>query len=251
MECPHCKANLSDIEVRTTADQVVHVSECQNCGGHELEPGLVHLLAANTTQNLDSILPKSDSVPTHHPVCTHCQQTMSLIKDDSVPQTVTVFHCPNNHSEFYPSGQLHLLKRAQSVKIEFANLWGIPLHKIAKLALPLAIVFSLVTLGPQAINLLNTNQEVRIQAGEPISTPRINQISDTQVIITFTSQDEDSYTLNITSPVTHTFSNTQSTDQHVFSLTELEPSTLYEYYLSPNSNEDLLHGPFFFDTTTQ
>lgn len=233
MTCPHCHENLSSIEIQTTDGQSTSIDECLNCGGHFLPPILANFISTNSAKNIDSIIPKATSLPVASPVCPHCHQNMSSIKDDAVPETVTVFSCPNNHGEFYPKNQLLLFKKAQDAKINYHKLWGIPLKSAFAVIIPVMIIFTAITVIPNVLNMMQSNQENRVKAGDILTQPLITPISGTQVLISFSTKNSVKTSITFTEGLDKTLevSNTPQTN-HLVSISDLVPLTTYKYIIT-------------------
>lgn len=240
MTCPHCGSPLSFIAIETTDGQNQNIDECLNCGGHFLPPYLANFLSLETAKNVDSVLPKSKTVPAAHPTCPKCNQTMSSIKDDSVPGNVTVFTCPNNHGDFFPKNQLLAFKKAQQAKIYYHKIWGIPLRSAFTVLIPLVVVFTAVTVIPTVVRQLGTSQETRIKASDILTPPLITRISDTEVLISFSTQNPAITQIRFTEGLIKTF-NVSDTPQtnHLLSIDELTSGTLYKYIIILNQNGKL------------
>jgi len=223
---------MHSIEIQTVDGQDATVEECLNCGGHLLAPVLGNFISTNTAKNIDSIIPKSNSVPTHAPVCTHCQQTMSSIKDDSVPKTVTVFSCPNNHGDFFPKNQLLQFKKAQDAKINFHKLWGIPIKSAFAVLVPVMVIFTAITVIPNVLRSMSTSQETRVTASEILTPPLITPITSTQVLISFSTRQPAKTNIRFTAGLKTTFNVSVTEDNnHLLSLVNLTPATTYKYVI--------------------
>lgn len=244
MTCPHCSHPLSSIGIDTIDGQSQTIDECLNCGGHFLSPYMANFLSIETAKNVDSVLPKSNTVPAAHPVCSKCGQTMSSIKDDSVPETVTVFTCPNNHGDFFPKGQLLNFKKAQQAKIYYHKLWGIPLKSAFAVMIPLVIVFTAITVIPTIIKQLGTSQESRVKADDILTGPSITPLSQTEVLIYFSTKSPAKAQIRFIEGLDKTFVVSQTPQTtHLFTVDGLTSGTLYKYIITLNINEKL--------TTTQ
>lgn len=237
MDCPHCHRPLSTLEIETSDGHNHFIEECLSCGGHFLDPFLANFLTLETARNIDSVLPKSHSVPATSPICSKCGQIMPSIKDDSVPQTVTVFTCPNRHGDFFPKNQLFLFKEAQQSKIYFHKLWGIPLRSAFAVLIPVLVIFSLATLLPSILTQVTTSQETRIKASEILTSPLITPISSTQVLISFSTQRPTKTSLRFTEGHLRSYdvSATPQTN-HLISISDLSPGTLYKYVIVVDIN---------------
>ncbi len=240
MTCPHCSSSLSFLAIETTDGQTQKIDECLNCGGHFLAPYMANFLSVETAKNIDSVLPKSKTVPSTGPVCPKCNQKMSGIKDDSVPETVTVFTCPNNHGDFFPKGQLLNFKKAQQAKIYYHKLWGIPLKSAFAVIIPLIIVFTAITALPTIIKQLGTSQESRVKAGDILTAPLITPISNTQVLISFSTKSPAKAQVRFIEGLDQTYAISQTPQtNHLLNVDGLAPGTLYKYIITLNINEKL------------
>jgi hypothetical protein len=235
MTCPHCSSPLSSISLDTTDGQTQTINECLNCGGHFLPPYLANFLSTETAKNVDSVLPKSKTVPATGPVCPKCGQTMSSIKDDSVPETVTVFTCPNNHGDFFPKGQLLSFKKAQQAKIYYHKLWGIPLKSAFAVIIPLVIVFTAIAVIPTVVKQFGLSQESRVKAGDILTAPSITPVSNTQVLISFSTKSPAIAQIRFTEGLNQTFTISQvAQSSHLLGVDGLAPGTLYKYVIILN-----------------
>jgi len=166
---------------------------------------------------------------------------MSSIKDDSVPETVTVFTCPNNHGDFFPKGQLLNFKKAQQAKIYYHKIWGIPLKSAFAVLIPLVIVFTAVTAMPTIIKQLGLSQESRIKASDILTAPLITPISNTQVLISFSTKSPAITSIHFTEGsveiVDKIFPVSQTAQtNHLLNVDDLIPGTLYKYVITLNIN---------------
>ncbi len=237
MDCPHCHQPLSAIEIETADGHTHSIEECLNCGGHFIEPYLANFFTIETARNIDSIIPKIQAVPATNPICPKCGQGMPGIKDDSVPETVTVFTCPNHHGDFFPKEQLFLFKEAQQSKIYYHKLWGIPLKSAFAVLIPILVIFSLATLLPSILEQINSPQETRVKASEILTSPLITPISSTQVLISFSTQKPAKTSVKFTEGLSKTLIGSQVlTTTHLVSVEGLAPGTLYKYVIIIDSN---------------
>ena len=244
MTCPHCSHPLSFITIDTTDGKTQTINECLNCGGHFLPPFMANFLSVETAKNVDSVLPKSKTVPATRPICPLCSQAMSSIKDDSVPETVTVFTCPNNHGDFFPKNQLLSFKKAQQAKIYYHKLWGIPLKSAFAVIIPLVIVLTAVTTIPTIIKQLGISQESRVKAGDILTSPLITPISGTQILISFSTKSQAKASIRFTQGdeaiVDNVFAISQTPQtNHLLNVDNLLPGTLYKYVITLNINGKL------------
>lgn len=232
MTCPQCQLPLSHLNIEDVSGNPKVIEECLSCGGHFLENYLVNFISVETGRNIDSVIPKNPHVTLANPQCHKCGQAMFSISDDAVPKTVTVYQCPNNHGDFFPKGQLYLFKKAQQAKINYHKLWGIPLKTAFSVIIPVFVVFSAVTILPRVMTQLNTTQENRVKASEILTPPLTTPISDTQVLISFSTVRKVKTSLEFTKGLNKSIvvSNIEDTN-HLISLEDLPPMTDFSYYI--------------------
>lgn len=247
MVCPQCRQALTDKEIITSDNQKALVYECFNCGGHFIPPLIVNLIPQVTAQNLDSISPKNSYQNSPTVTCPICQETMSSITDTVVPNNVTVYTCPENHGNFFPLGQLYAFKRAQKVKLEYHQLWGIPIKSVFSVLLPIIAIFTAISAIPLAVDQLKTSQENRVKAGELTSNPLVSPIGPSQVVISFTTKvaSTSSLKLRLSGSVQIFPGATTPQTTHVINLENLQPGTPYQYELIVN---DKPAGTYSFTT---
>lgn len=248
MLCPECKQPLTEKEVITSDNQKALVHECFNCGGHFFPPLVANLLPQVTAQDVDSITPKNTFPTNPTVICPICQATLVAITDTVVPRGVTVYTCPENHGNYFPLRQLYAFKRAQKTKLEYHQLWGIPIKSVFTVLLPIIAIFTAITAIPFTLNQVKSIQESRVKAGELVSPPLVSPISSTQTVISFTTKVNAVTVLRLTLPDGSTRDLPgQPTAQktHVFNLENLLPNTAYRYNLIVNGQT---YGPYSFTT---
>jgi hypothetical protein len=232
MTCSQCNYNFNLLEISSKDGAILHIEECLNCGGHFLEGFQINNISFETARNIDSVIPKKHDLFSTEPKCHQCGQPMFSIKDDTLPKTVTVFSCPNSHGSFFPQGQLLLFKKAQDAKINFSRLWGIPLKTIASIIIPLFVIFTSVTILPSVVKELNKNQENRVKASEILTTPLITPISDTEILISFSTINTIPTNIVFTKGLNKTFTVSDTpTKNHILSVIDLPPQTTFKYII--------------------
>ena len=249
MTCPQCNDTLNLLTITTTDGKEKAIHECLDCGGHFLENYLVNFISTETAHNIDSVLPKKHNKVNESIKCIHCGQPMFAITDN-VPQTVTVYNCPNSHGDFFPKGQLLLFKKAQDAKINYHKLWGIPLKTAFAVIIPLFVLFTSVTVLPSLVKEINTSKETRIKASELTSTPLITPLSDTQVLISFSTVSKVTTQILLTSNKTETYTVSETPDtNHILQISNLEPSTSYKYIIIIDpQGKNIQTGEYTFST---
>ena len=251
MQCPACHQPLNENEIVTTDNQKAIVYECFNCGGHFVPPLIANFIPEATAMNLDSVTPKN-TVPVGTGInCPVCQSTMVNIRDDSIPRGVEIYSCPENHGNFFPLRQLFAFKRAQKSKLEYHQLWGIPIKSIFAVLLPVIAIFTAISVLPLTLEQIRTRQESQIRAGGVIGTPLVTPINPTEVVISFTTNNPSLVKINLTLPdaTVRTIEGSLSPQTtHVITLPNLIPATPYSYTIFV---DNLTAGPFSFTTQSQ
>lgn len=248
MLCPECKQSLTEKEVITSDNQKALIYECFNCGGHFFPPMVANLLPQVTAQDVDSITPKNTFPANPTVICPICQETMIAITDTVIPKNVTVYTCPENHGNYFPLHQLYAFKRAQKTKLEYHQLWGIPIKSVFTVLLPIIAIFTAITAIPFTLQQVKSIQKSRVKAGELVSTPLVSPISPTQTVVSFTTKVNAVTILRLTLPDESTRDlpgQLAAQKTHVFNLENLQPGTAYRYHLIVNGQT---YGPFSFTT---
>lgn len=231
MTCPQCSQTLSTLEIYTTDGKEKLIEECLNCGGHFLENYLVNFISVETARNIDSVLPKIKNQSVGEIKCHKCGQQMFAISEE-LPSTVTAYNCPNSHGDFFPKGQLLLFKKAQEAKINYHKLWGIPIKTVFAVIIPLFIVFSSVTILPSVVNELNKNQDERVKASEILTTPLITPLSDSEILISFSTINTVPTDIIFTSGMQKTLTVSAKPDKnHLVGVKGLPQTTTFKYII--------------------
>jgi len=234
MLCPHCQQDLNSTTIQLEDNKEALIYECFNCGGHFFPPLIANFTPLGIAKNVDSITPKNLFPKNLSVLCPTCRRTMVGIKDDVVPRGVEVFTCPDNHGNFFPRAMLFAFKKAQKTKLEYHQIWGIPIRSAFAVLLPVAILFTSISVLPITIDQFKQNQENRTKASDFITRPFISPISPNQVIVSFTSTQEGIATITLntsTGPKVYSDSNSPQTT-HVITVSNLQPGTSYTYTVS-------------------
>ena len=244
MICPECRQPLSEKEIITSDNQKALVYECFNCGGHFVPPLIANLIPQVTAQDLDSVTPKNTYPVVPSVVCSVCQATMVGITDSVVPKNVTVYTCPENHGNYFPLHQLFAFKRAQKTKLQYHQLWGIPIKSVFTVLLPVLAIFTAITAIPFTLNQLKSSQESRVKAVELVSNPLVSPISPNQVVISFTTRVASTSSLKlILSGGVQIFPGAVTPQTtHIINLDNLAPATPYQYEIIINDKSAGLYN---------
>lgn len=244
MLCPHCQQELTSTDIQLEDKREVLVYECFNCGGHFLPPLLANFTPLEIAKNIDSITPKNLFPKNQSVLCPTCKRTMVGIRDDVIPKGVEIFTCPDNHGNFFPKNMLYAFKKAQKTKLEYHQIWGIPLRSAFAILLPVAILFTGISILPITLDQSKQNQGNRTKASDFITRPLISPISPNQVIISFTSIKEGVAIITLNTPLgPKTYSDTNSPQTtHIITLPDLQPGTSYTYNITIDKNTSPLYS---------
>lgn len=244
MLCPHCQQELTSTTIQLEDKREALINECFNCGGHFFSPLLANFTPIEIAKNVDSITPKNLFPKNQSVLCPTCKRTMVGIRDDVIPKGVEIFTCPDNHGVFFPKGMLFAFKKAQKAKLEYHQIWGIPLKSAFAILLPVAILFTGISVLPMTIDQFKQNQENRTKANDFITRPLISPISPNQVIVSFTSVNEGLATITLNTPTgPRAYSDTNIPQiTHVITLTDLQPGSSYTYTITIDKNTSTLYS---------
>lgn len=244
MFCPACRQELNSASIKLEDKQEALVYECFNCGGHFFPPLIANFTPTETAKNLDSIQPKNLSPSAPSITCPICKRSMTGIKDDVVPKGVLVYNCPNNHGHFFPLRQLYAFKRAQKNKLEYHQIWGIPIKSAFAILLPVAAIFTTISVLPLTLDQVKQGKENRVKASDFITRPLVTPIDSTQVVISFstTTPSIASLTLNTPNGPKNLTDSPNAQSTHVISITNLTPATPYTYTITANKETTGLYS---------
>lgn len=234
MLCPECNHPLQPATLKTKINEVV-LDYCAHCGGVWSDSGEINVLGEKDLGPLEHLLPKN---PTHQGVqnhlCPRDRATLEIFRGESVPQTLTLFHCKSCWGMFFPSHSLSAYKKAQVAKIDYFKLWNIPLHSVYAIALPLLIIAILGTGLFAALYSVDQKTDIRSRADEMISEPLVLSPSSTQVMINFTTK-----TPSVTKikywvrgdEVTELWMSSTPSQNHTIVLKNVSPHETYSYQI--------------------
>src|SRR3989344_5574915 len=163
MLCPNCKEKM---EADVVDDQaIIH---CPSCGGTFFAENGINRISNTTAQKLatdkknNQILTGDKDCPKDNTLLKHLKQ------EESIPQDVILLRCNTCQGIFAHPNDLVIFKKAQSVKIDYFKIWGIPLPSIKSIAaISLLLFVSVISLmtysGWQRQNIYRIQAEDLIQ----------------------------------------------------------------------------------------
>ncbi len=244
MNCPYCLTKLQETQVLINSDPF-KIFECFNCGGHWFPPLIANEITSNQASDIDAILPKNNITTFGQPRCPICQTRLALITHDPVPNGIRVWTCPEGHGHFFPNHQLIQFKKAQEAKITYHSLWGIPIKSLVSVMLPVIAVLALAGGLPLTIQRLQDNQETRTKASSSYTTPLVTKLSDSSVLISFSTTSPKSSFLSLYEKdkfVTTKQISVASVSHHRITLTDLSNQSNYSFTITitdPANNTSL------------
>lgn len=216
MQCP-----LSDGELiaHTTSGEknlTVSYSTCPTCQGYWMTSFAANFikLAPNEPHRTGVNVPLPTGMNLKCPVC-----TKELIRalGENIPDTASVYHCPDHHGYFFPEGELAAFKNAQQSKIEFHKLWNIPLMNVGSVLLTgLAILIvggEILT----AYEAAQTHQTTTSQATAPFTGAHAYVVPAThEVLFSIVTHEDATVTVHVPS-MNNTSQVLHSTDHRMHS----------------------------------
>lgn len=142
MICPNCRQKM-DADV-VDNQSILH---CSNCGGTFFQDNGINRISLSSAQNLASDTKVSD-ISIHDKLCPRDQTLLVPFQsEETIPPDVVLLNCTTCKGIFAYPNDLVIFKKAQSVKIDYFKLWGIPLPSIKSVAVLSVFLFvSLVSL---------------------------------------------------------------------------------------------------------
>lgn len=186
MYCPLCQSKLETKTTKTKTNPEALILYCQNCAGHWFPRWLANDISPSEANSLEKNLPQQSSF--NQPAflrCPECQQRLSLIKDDSVPNYTHIYTCPQGHGNFFPHLELSKFKKAQEAKINYLELWGVPVKSIFSVLLPVLLIVFTAAAIPLTLKETQTTKENRTKANEFFQTPVFTKVPPDSIAISF------------------------------------------------------------------
>lgn len=233
--CPYCKQELQPTKIKDRQDQEHEILECFGCGGHWLPKALANDLTTESTISIDAILPKITFTAPEEPRCPQCSTRLTTVKHDSVANGIKVLACPQGHGNFFPKGELIKFKKAQTAKITYHEIWGIPIKSVFSVLLPVVAFVAIAGGVPVLIQSIQTPQETRTKASSTYTEPLITTLSPTSAFISFQTTALQTSKLDLYQGdkliKQYDVKNTPSKN-HVLRVTDLEPNIVYSYKIT-------------------
>src|SRR3989338_728169 len=137
MLCPNCKEKM---EADVVDDQAI--LHCPSCGGTFFAENGINRISNTTAQKLAADK-KNNQILTGDKVCPNDNTLLKPLKqEESIPQDVILLRCNTCQGIFAHPNDLVIFKKAQSVKIDYFKIWGIPLPSIKSVAVLSILLFS-------------------------------------------------------------------------------------------------------------
>ncbi len=249
MFCPDCNHHLTPVTIPIKGSNVI-LDYCGNCGGVWTDHAETNFFALKDLQTLHNVLPhapKKALTGSHN--CPHDNRQLNRLEHESTPLGVSIFHCATCGGNWFPYGELARFKKAQKAKVDYFKVWGIPLHSMYAVLLPL-LVLAILTGGMLgAVLSIKQQQNFQGQAHDIIGKPIvIKGPTPEEIIITFTtSKEARSSLIYWSNPVVQKTVNIAMQEQksHMIKLEGLTPKTTYFYTITIETDSQKLTSPLY------
>lgn len=255
MFCPDCNHHLSPATIPVKGSTVI-LDYCGYCGGvwtDHAETNFFTLQDLNTLHNVLPHAPKKALTGSHK--CPHDNRELTRLEHESVPLGTSVLHCATCGGNWFPYGELARFKKAQKAKVDYFKVWGIPLHSMYAVLLPLFVVAVLSTGMLGAVIGIRNQQNLQSQARDVIGKPIVIKGSAPgEIIISYTTssslQSSITYWNNPIEQKTVPVSQ-EERQSHMIKLEDLITKTTYFYTITVESkdNRTKLTSPLYSFTT--
>lgn len=227
MQCPNGDGDLISHTTHGENNLTVSYSTCPACHGYWMGSFAANFI---TPPPGDSA---SGTVPAPAPACPVCSKRLRRADGDNIPDTVTVYSCPEGHGYFFPQGQLAAFKKAQKSKIEYHKLWNLPLPNVSSVLLTAVLVLILTGGLVVSVREIQHQQQTTSQAQDLISSQHAYPIAAARdVLVTAETRAETVLTVHI--PTLNGFEGElRSSDMrtHTLTVSGVQPGS-YDYYFT-------------------
>lgn len=136
MLCPNCKEKMNEDVVDQQA--ILH---CSNCGGTFFQENGINRISITAAEMLASDK-KINAISNGDKLCPRDHIVLTALRsEESIPQDVILLRCDTCRGIFAQPNDLVIFKKAQSVKIDYFKIWGIPLPSIKSIAVMSFLLF--------------------------------------------------------------------------------------------------------------
>lgn len=136
MLCPNCKEKMEEDVIDGQA--ILH---CSNCGGTFFQENGINRISQATAEKL-ALDKKINEMSAADKLCPSDHTDLfPLRSEENIPQDVILFRCDSCHGIFTHPNDLVIFKKAQSIKIDYFKIWGIPLPSIKSIAVISLLLF--------------------------------------------------------------------------------------------------------------
>lgn len=185
MLCPVCSDPLNPTIIPTKGGGRLKLETCQTCGGIWSEHGVANRLTPEQAEGMATHLKSTAGVSALDPVCNRCGVAMSKVNIESVPPDVLVFSCPKCQANWFPTGQLPKLRKAQWLKLEYLKAFNIPFASFSSVLLPVLMTALLGIGALYTARLITQPTKLPLQAEETLQDFQINQTGKDSFKISF------------------------------------------------------------------
>lgn len=174
-DCPNCRNKLQV----TSCDNNLAVDHCNNCGGTFFKENEINRLTLVDARRL-AFQKTNESISGEEKLCPKDKKPLIQIRQQSLPQYVTLLQCNQCRGVFAYPDDLVEFKKAQKAKINYYKIWQIPLPSL-QAVLIYSFVFAAALTVVYAISPLS-RQPQKIKATQEICPIEVIQTDSTFLV---------------------------------------------------------------------
>lgn len=256
MVCPSCNNTLQKLSVTTNSSGRFDVDHCGRCGGTWFDPYEINRIPYHEVARLASVtvIPKT---PISREDILHCprdHKQLTNFMGESVPAGVALHRCSKCLGIWATQKALVEFKKHQEEVVTEYKISRKPFPALSMVFAPaVALALLLITTAVILLNLSNI-QNNRSQATEMVKNINVQNISSTSLLVTFQTKSRVKSFISYGQTPLDLRSQTISQEfntTHYTLLTNLKPSTTYQYQLTLNDVKNSYTTPVNYFTTSQ
>lgn len=234
MYCPNQDGDIHVVSATTEDGLQLDYGECNACHGHWISGFDASYIDINIIRT-ETTLPGPKLAERLY--CPVCHNILTRANAESLPPSVTAYHCLEDHGYFFPVGELAKFKKALSSKLLYHKLWQIPLSSVRSTLLT-GVVGLILSAGLIIGVIESQRQQTFTSQAEEILTSSAVYPSSVVKSATFTAQTAEQAIISVVIiGVTPQPVQLESIDgrSHVIRISDLSRGT-YEYYFIVTQN---------------
>lgn len=254
MLCPSCNNTLQKLSVTTNSSGRFDVDHCGRCGGTWFDPYEINRIPYHEVARLASItvIPKTQITREDTLHCPRDHKLLNYFRGESVPAGVALHRCTKCLGIWATQKALVEFKKHQEELVSEYKVSRRPFPALSMIFAPaVALALLLIVTAVTLLNLSNI-QNNRSQAAEMVKNISVQNISSSSALVTF--QTVSPVKSFITYGETSLDLRSQTISQefnttHYTLLTNLNPSTNYQYQLTLKDGKSSFTTPVAYFTT--